>query len=200
MKWFNIFSPKSEPKENVESKPKRASEIQDKLLADRIIFLGTPIDDVVANEVIAKLLYLEHRSSTEDINLYINSPGGAVTATLAIHDTIKYIKPDVATVCIGQASGVAALLIASGTKGKRFAQPSSRFLLNRLTGGKATHGENIITHQNELERMKRLLVKAFVEETGKSPKIFLKALAHEVILSPEEALEYGLIDEILKKK
>lgn len=201
MKWFDIFRSKNEPKESIESRLERASQIQDRLLADRIIFLGTPIDDQVANDIIAKMLYLEYESSTTDINFYINSPGGSVTATFAIYDTIKSIKPDVTTVCIGQASGTAALLIASGAKGKRFAQPSCRFLINRLRGpDKLSHGEDFFIQQNELERMRKLLVKTFAEESGKSPKLFVNALRSEVILSAQGAVEYGLVDAIIEKK
>ncbi len=201
MKWFDIFRPKSASKEIPESKLERASEIQDKLLKDRIIFLGTPIDDTAANEVIAELLYLEAESPTTDINLYINSPGGAVSSTFAIYDTIKAINADVTTICVGQASGTAALLVASGARGKRFALPSSRFLINRLRmGGNADSMDDIITRENELERLRRLLIKTFVEETGKSPKLFVNALRNEVILSVHEAIKYGLIDAIIEKK
>ena len=129
MKWSDIFHFKNKTKENLESKSERATEIQEKLLEDRIIFLGTPIDDVVANEVIAKMLYLEYKSPNKDINLYINSLGGSITSSFAIYDTIKSINPDVATVCVGQAAGTGAILLAGGKQGKRFAQPSSRIVI-----------------------------------------------------------------------
>ena len=200
MSWIRkIFSIQNAP----ENAPKnRADEITDKLLSDRIIFLGTPIDDTTAQIVIAQMLYLEHQSPTADINLYINSPGGSVVSSFAIYDTIKSIRPDVTTICVGQASGTAAVLLAGGAKGKRFAQPSSRIVVYKLKMPQKTEPVSETerrTHQDELKRMKQLLVKTLVEETLQSPKKILSIMRENTILSAEKAIEYGFVDAIVRK-
>ena len=200
MSWIRkIFSIQNAP----ENAPKnRADEITDKLLSDRIIFLGTPIDDTTAQIVIAQMLYLEHQSPTADINLYINSPGGSVVSSFAIYDTIKSIRPDVTTICVGQASGTAAVLLAGGAKGKRLAQPSSRIVVYKLKMPQKTEPVSETerrTHQDELKRMKQLLVKTLVKETLQSPKKILSIMREDTILSAEKAIEYGFVDAIVRK-
>jgi ATP-dependent Clp protease protease subunit len=197
MSWFNKLFGK-----NGQNPVKSEDEISDKLLADRIIFLGSAIDDTVAETVIAKMLFLEHQSPDEDINFYINSPGGSISASFAIYDTIKSIKPDVATICVGQAGGTAAILAAAGCKSKRFAQPSSRFIFFKVKAHKEISlMEQVekITYQNELKRMKYLVVGTFVKETGQSPKKILAAMKKDTILSADEAIEFGLVDAIVSK-
>jgi ATP-dependent Clp protease, protease subunit len=180
----------------------RLNEVSNKLLADRIIFLGTPIDDTIAQTVISQMLFLEHQSSDEDINLYINSPGGSVTASFAIYDTIKSINPDVATICVGQASGTAAVLLASGAKGKRFAQPSSRIVIYKPKMPVGDAWETIAekrTRQKELKRMKQLLVKTLTEETNQSPKTILSIMRDDTIFSARDAIDFGFVDDIIRK-
>ena len=167
-----------------------------------LFFWGTPIDDTTAQIVIAQMLYLEHQSPTADINLYINSPGGSVVSSFAIYDTIKSIRPDVTTICVGQASGTAAVLLAGGAKGKRFAQPSSRIVVYKLKMPQKTEPVSETerrTHQDELKRMKQLLVKTLVEETLQSPKKILSIMRENTILSAEKAIEYGFVDAIVRK-
>jgi len=200
MNWFSRSTGK---KHQGEKKPKAPeSEIANKLLADRIIFIGTPIDDAAAEKTIAQMLFLEHQSPNEDINLYINSPGGSITASFAIYDTIKSIKPDVATICVGQAGGTAAILAAGGSRGKRFAQPSSRFIFFKV---RAPENVSVMgnfekdTYQKELKRMKRLVVNTLAAETGQPFKKVLAAMREDTIFSADEALEFGLIDAIVTK-
>jgi ATP-dependent Clp protease, protease subunit len=202
MSWFDIFRHKTGPKETPESKSEKASEIKDKLLEDRIVFLGTPIDDAAAEDVIARFLYLEHKSPREDINFYINSPGGSITASFAIYDTIKSITPDVATICVGQAGGTAAILAASGTKGKRFALVSSRFLIFAVRADRKIDSmseTDEITYLKEIERMKHLVADTLIKETGQSPAAIRSAMRGDLILPADKAIEFGLVDEIVRR-
>lgn len=181
-----------------EDKIKRLNEISDKLLADRIIMLGTPIDDSVAQRVVAQLLFLEHESTDKDISLYLNSPGGSITASFAIYDTIKSLKADVTTICLGQAAGTAAILLSAGAKGKRFVQPSSRIVIYKPKIFPNSQ-QNPGTVKKELERMKNLIMKTVADETTLHPEQVFSMMRSDTILSAEEAVEYGFADEILSK-
>jgi ATP-dependent Clp protease protease subunit len=174
----------------------RAYDIYSRLLADRIVFLGTKVDDYVANAVIAQLLYLDQKSD-EDILLYINSPGGVVTAGLGILDTMNYIKADVSTVCIGQAASMGALLLCSGTKGKRLALPNARVLIHQPLGGASGQASDITIQANEINRMKKRLNQIMASATGQSVNKIAKDTDRDNIMTPEEAVAYGLIDDIV---
>jgi len=177
----------------------RSYDIYSRLLKDRIVFVDGEIFDLNADLVVAQLLFLESQDPEKDINLYINCPGGTVTAGLAIYDTIQYIKTDVQTICLGQASYSGALLLACGTKGKRMALPSSRILIHQPWGGVSGQAVDISIQARELIRIKKLIVSYFAEHTGKSPEIVEKDLERDYYMSAEEALEYGLIDKILRR-
>ena len=177
----------------------RAYDIYSRLLVDRIILLGTSIDDKVANNIIAQLLYLENKDSKKDIKLYINSPGGTVTAGLGILDTMNYIKADISTICIGQAASMGALLLTSGTKGKRFALPNSKILIHQPLGGAQGQASDIEIAANEILRLKRKLNGILAEATGQTVKKINNDTDRDNIMTPEEALSYGLIDLILTK-
>lgn len=172
-------------------------DIFSRLVKDHIIFIGGQITDVEADIVIATLLFLESQDPDKDIYLYINSPGGSVTAGLAIYDTMKYIKADVHTICIGQATSAASLILASGTKGKRFALPHSRMMLHQPWGGAGGQASDIIIQAKEINRIKKQLNQIFSENTGQPIERIEKDVQRDFFLSPEEALEYGLIDKIL---
>ena len=167
-----------------------------RLLEDRIIFLGHALDDTVANVVIAQLLFLAAKDSTKDINLYINSPGGSVTAGLAIYDTMRYVKCDVATICIGQAASMGAVLLTAGAKGKRSALPNSRILLHQVFGGAQGQAADVKIQTEELLRMRDLLIKIVSDHTGKTKKQVAKDTDRDYFMSAEEAIGYGLIDRI----
>jgi ATP-dependent Clp protease protease subunit len=175
----------------------RAFDLFSRLLKDRIIFLGTPIDDTVANLICAQLLFLEHEDAEKDINLYINSPGGEITALFAIYDTLKYVRPDTATLCFGQAASAAAVLLAAGTKGKRYALPHARILLHQPYGGASGQATDIEIQAREILRMRDLLNRMLAEDTGQPLEKIEKDTDRDFVMSPEEALEYGIIDEIL---
>lgn len=177
----------------------RAYDIYSRLLKDNIIFLGTPIDDNVANLVIAQLLFLEAENPDKDIYLYINSPGGSVSAGLAIYDTMQFIKPDVTTICIGQAASMAAVLLAGGTKGKRFALPHSRILIHQPMGGMQGQASDIEIHANEIIRIKKLLNEILSKHTGQPVEKIEKDTDRDYIMSAEEAIEYGIIDKIITR-
>ncbi|MEN3183419.1 MAG: ATP-dependent Clp endopeptidase proteolytic subunit ClpP [Atribacterota bacterium] len=183
----------------VEQTPRgeRAYDIYSRLLQDRIVFLGTEIDDTVANLVIAQLLFLEAMNKEKDINLYINSPGGSVSATLAIYDTIQYIKPDVATICIGQAASGAAVILAAGTKGKRMALPNSRIMIHQPLGGAQGQVTDIEIHAREMVKIREKLNEILARHTGQSIDKIRKDTERDFFMSPEEAREYGLIDRVL---
>jgi len=182
------------------SRGERAYDIYSRLLKDRIIFLGTPIDDSFANLVIAQLLFLEAEDPDKDIHLYINSPGGVVTAGLAIYDTMQYIKPDVSTICIGQASSMGALLLAAGTKGKRFALPNSRIMIHQPMGGFQGQATDIEIHAREILRLKDTLNRILAFHTGQPIERIRQDTERDYFMSGEEAKEYGIIDEVIKER
>jgi ATP-dependent Clp protease protease subunit len=178
----------------------RAYDIYSRLLKDNIIFIGTAIDDNVANLVTAQLLFLEAEDPERDISLYINSPGGVVTAGMAIYDTIQFIRPDVATICIGQAASVAALLLASGTPGKRFALPNSRLLIHQPTmGGLSGQATDIDIHAREILRIRASLNEIMAKHTGQPIEKIERDVERDFWMSAQQAREYGIIDEIIYK-
>jgi ATP-dependent Clp protease, protease subunit len=178
----------------------RAYDLYSRLLRERIIFIGTPIDDAVANLICAQLLFLESEDPDKDINLYINSPGGDITGLLAIYDTMKYIKPDVSTFCFGQAASAAAVLLAAGQKGKRYALPHARVLLHQPWGGVGGQASDIEIQAKEILRMKDLLNEMLAEDTGQPVARITKDTDRDYIISAAEAVEYGLIDEVISKR
>jgi len=179
----------------------RAYDIYSKLLEDRIIFLGTPIDDTVANLVIAQLLYLESIDTKKDITLYINSPGGSVSSAMAIFDTFNFVKPDVSTVCIGMAASAAAILLSSGAKGKRFSLPNSRVLIHQpLVEGMAGQATDIEIHTKELLRIKKQLAGILAANTGQNIERINNDVERDYIMSADEAKKYGIIDKIITKR
>jgi ATP-dependent Clp protease protease subunit len=177
----------------------RSYDIFSRLLKDRIVFVDGEIYDVTADLVVAQLLFLESQDPEKDIHLYINSPGGSVTAGLAIYDTIQYLKPAVQTICLGQAASMGALLLACGTRGKRAALPSARILIHQPWGGVSGQAVDIGIQARELVRIKRLIVQYFAEHAGKSAAEVERDLERDFYMSAEEALQYGIIDKILKR-
>ena len=175
----------------------RSYDIYSRLLEDRIIFLRDAIDDEVANVVIAQILFLAAKDPSKDIRLYINSPGGIVTAGLAIYDTMRFVKCDVATICIGQAASMAAVLLAAGAEGKRSALPNSRILLHQVLGGAQGQAADVKIQTEELLRMRDLLVKILSQHTGKPKRTIQKDTDRDYFMSAEEAIEYGLIDRVI---
>ena len=170
-----------------------------KLFEDRIIFLGTPISDEIANAVMAQLLCLQQMDGDRDISIYINSPGGSFTALTAIYDTMRYIKPDIQTICLGQAASAAAVLLAAGTKGKRLALPNSRILIHQpYTEGTYGQSSDIEIQANEILRMRSLLEQMISENSGKSPEEVSQDIERDKILTAEQAIEYGLVDQVLE--
>lgn len=182
------------------SRGERAYDIYSRLLKDRIIFLGSAIDDEVANSVIAQLLFLAAEDPEKDIHLYINSPGGSVTAGLGIYDTIQYIKPDVSTICVGMAASMGSLLLAAGTKGKRFALPNSEIMIHQPLGGVRGQAADIKIHADWIIRTKRKLNEIYVERTGQPYEKIERDTDRDFFMSAEEALEYGLIDRIITRE
>jgi ATP-dependent Clp protease protease subunit len=182
------------------SRGERAYDIYSRLLKDRIIFLGTPIDDIVANTVIAQLLFLEADDPDKDIFLYVNSPGGIVTAGLAIYDTMNYIKSPVSTICIGQAASMGALLLASGAKGKRFSLPHARIMIHQPMGGFQGQATDIEIHAKEMLKMKDTLNKILSSHTGQPIEKIHEDTDRDYFMSGEDAKEYGLVDEVISKK
>ena len=180
-----------------DSRGERAYDIYSRLLKDRIVFLGSAMNDEVANLMIAQLLFLESEDPDKDINFYINSPGGLVTAGLAIYDTMQYIKPDIATVCVGQAASMGALLLTAGTKGKRYSLPSSRILIHQPMGGFQGQASDIAIQANEILRMKEKLNTILVFHTGKDLKQIQQDTDRDFFMSGQEAKEYGLIDHVI---
>jgi ATP-dependent Clp protease protease subunit len=175
----------------------RAFDIYSRLLKERIIFLGTPIDDTVANLIMAQLLHLESEDPDKDINLYINSPGGDITGLFAIYDTMQYIKPDIMTICMGQAASAAAVLLAAGTKGKRFSLPHARILLHQPYGGAGGQAADIEIQAKEIMRLRELLDRILAHHTGQPMEKVSKDTDRDFIMSADEAKEYGLIDEVI---
>jgi ATP-dependent Clp protease protease subunit len=178
----------------------RAYDIFSRLLKDRIIFIGTPIDDVVANLVIAQMLFLEADDPEKDINIYINSPGGFVASGLAIYDTIQFVRPNVATTCVGQAASMGALLLSAGTKGKRSALPHARIMIHQPWGGVQGQVSDIEIHTKELLLVKRKVNELLVKHTGQPLDKIEKDTDRNFFMSAEEAKTYGLIDEVFEKK
>lgn len=177
----------------------RAYDIYSRLLKDRIIFLGGPIDDNVANVVIAQLLFLESEDPDKDIHLYINSPGGVVTAGLAIYDTMQYIKPDVSTICIGQAASMGSVLLAAGAKGKRYALPYSRIMIHQPLGGAQGQSTDIQIQAREILRIRETLNEILKEHTGQSIEKLTEDTERDNFMSALQAKEYGLIDEVISR-
>jgi ATP-dependent Clp protease protease subunit len=175
----------------------RAYDIYSRLLKDRIIFLGSAIDDHVANLVVAQLLFLEAENPDKDIQLYINSPGGLVTAGLAIYDTMQYVKCDVATICIGQAASMAAVLLAAGTKGKRFSLPNSRIMIHQPLGGAEGTAKDVEILTKELLRIKHLINEILSKHTGQPIEKIEKDTDRDFFMSAQEAQEYGIIDKVI---
>ncbi|GAB1352746.1 MAG TPA: ATP-dependent Clp endopeptidase proteolytic subunit ClpP [Candidatus Rifleibacterium sp.] len=182
------------------SRGERAFDIYSRLLKDRIIFLGGGIDDGMADLVVAQLLFLESEDPEKDISIYINSPGGVVTAGMAIYDTMQYIKPDVSTICIGQAASMGALLLAAGAKGKRYALPNSRIMIHQPLGGAQGQASDIEIQAQEILRMKDMLNDILANHTGQPLKRIKKDTDRDFFMSSKEAKEYGLIDEVVQRK
>jgi ATP-dependent Clp protease protease subunit len=182
------------------SRGERAYDIYSRLLKDRIIFLGTAMNDEVANLLIAQLLFLESEDPDKDINFYINSPGGIVTAGLAVYDTMQYIKPDIATVCIGQAASMGALLLTAGTKGKRYSLPNSRILIHQPMGGFQGQASDIEIQAKEILRMKDTLNQILVLHTGKTLSQIQNDTDRDFFMTGMEAKEYGIIDHVIKNR
>ncbi len=175
----------------------RSYDIYSRLLKDRIVFLGTPVDDDVANVIIAQLLFLESEDPDKDISLYINSPGGSVTAGLAIYDTMQYVKPQVSTICLGQAASMGAFLLAGGAKGKRFAVPNARMMIHQLSGGFQGQGTDIEIHAREALRLKQKLNEILARHTGQALERIEKDTDRDYFMGPGEAKEYGILDEVI---
>ncbi|MFA5059819.1 MAG: ATP-dependent Clp endopeptidase proteolytic subunit ClpP [Candidatus Omnitrophota bacterium] len=175
----------------------RAYDIYSRLLKDRIVFIGTAIDDVVANLIIAQLLFLQSEDATKDINVYINSPGGSVTAGLAIYDTMQFVKPDVCTYCMGQAASMGAVLLTAGTKGKRYALPYSRMMIHQPWGGVQGAASDISIQAQEIMRLKEDLNSILAKHTGQSLDKVKKDSDRDYFMSSQEAKAYGLIDEVI---
>jgi ATP-dependent Clp protease, protease subunit len=178
----------------------RAYDIYSRLLKDRIIFLGTEIDDMVANSIVAQLLFLEAEDPDKDIIMYINSPGGVITSGMAIYDTMRYIKPDVSTVCIGQAASMGALLLSAGTKGKRYSLTNSRIMIHQPLGGARGQASDIEIQAREILRLKDITADILSEATGQPVKKVKKDTERDNFMSAQEALEYGIIDKVFDGK
>ena len=179
------------------SRGERSFDIFSRLLRERIIFLGTPIDDMVANLIVAQLLLLDSENSEKDIMLYINSPGGSVTAGLAIYDTMQHIRSDVSTICLGQAASMGAFLLAAGKKGKRLALPHARVLIHQPLGGAQGQATDIEIQAAEIVRIKKSLNEILANNTGQAIKKIEKDTDRDYIMTPQEALEYGMIDKVV---
>ena len=175
----------------------RSFDLYSRLLRERIIFLGTPVDDTVANLICAQMLFLESEDPDKDVHLYINSPGGDITALLAIYDTMKFIRPDVSTFCFGQAASAAAVLLAAGAKGKRFALPNARILLHQPGGGVGGQASDIELQAKEILRMRDLLNGMIATDTGQDPERVSADTDRDFIMTAAEAADYGVIDEVI---
>jgi ATP-dependent Clp protease protease subunit len=182
------------------SRGERSYDIYSRLLRERIIFLGTSVDDTIANLVIAQLLFLESEEPEKDINFYINSPGGIVTSGLAIYDTMQYIKPEIQTICIGQAASMGALLLAAGTAGKRFALPHARILIHQPMGGFQGQASDIEIHAREILRMRSELNQILVRHTGQPLERIEADTERDYFMSGDEAATYGIIDEVISRR
>ena len=182
------------------SRGERAYDIFSRLLKDRIVFIGSPINDAVADTVIAQLLFLESENPDKDIFVYVNSPGGNVTSGLAIYDTMQYIKPDVATMCLGQAASMAAVLLAAGAKGKRYALPHARVMLHQVLGGIEGQATDIEIHAKEILRIREELNRILAKHTNQPIDRIAKDTERDYFLRPNDALEYGIVDAIISKR
>ncbi len=178
----------------------RAFDIYSRLLKDRVIFLGTAIDSHIANLIIAQLLFLENESATKDITMYINSPGGHVTAGLAIYDTMQYIKPHVSTVCLGMAASMGAVLLAGGEKGKRYVLPNSEVMIHQPLGGTEGQASDIMIHADHIIKTKQRLNKMLAHHTGQPLKVIEKDTDRDFFMNAQESKKYGIIDKIIEKK
>jgi ATP-dependent Clp protease protease subunit len=178
----------------------RAFDLYSRLLKERIIFLGTPIDDTVANLVCAQLLHLEAEDADKDVNIYVNSPGGDITSLFAIYDTMQYIKPEITTICFGQAASAAAVLLAAGTKGKRWALPHSRILIHQPHGGAAGQAIDIELAAKEIERLREMLDETLARHTGQDVDKIRSDTDRDFIMSADEAREYGIIDTVISSR
>jgi ATP-dependent Clp protease protease subunit len=179
------------------SRGERAYDIYSRLLKDRIIFIGDMLDDAIANTVIAQMLFLESEDPDKDINIYINSPGGSVTAGLAIYDTMQYIKPDITTICMGQASSMAALLLASGAKNKRYSLPNARVMIHQPIGGVQGQATDIDIQAKEIMKIKSTIHKILVEHTGQNIEKIRVDTERDFFMSSYEAMEYGIVDKVI---
>ena len=182
------------------SRGERAFDIYSRLLKERIIFLGTPIDDAVSNLMIAQLLHLESEDPDKDISIYVNSPGGEITGFFAIYDTMQYIKPEVQTICVGQAASAGAVLLAAGAKGKRFCLPHVRILIHQPHGGTSGQAVDIEIQAREIIRMRELLDEVLAHHTGQSVERVGKDTDRDFIMSADEAQEYGIVDEVISRR
>jgi ATP-dependent Clp protease protease subunit len=178
----------------------RSYDIYSRLLKDNIIFLGTPVDDTVANAIVAQMLFLESEDPDKDIQIYINSPGGSVTAGLAIYDTMQFVKNDIVTYCIGQCASMGAHLLAAGTKGKRFALPNARIMIHQPSGGAQGQATDIEITYKEIQRLKDGLAETFAKHTGQPLKKVQKDMDRDYFMSAAEAMEYGIIDKVLTER
>jgi len=178
----------------------RAYDIFSRLLKERIVFLGTGVDDVVANLIIAQLLFLESEDPAKDIYLYVNSPGGIITSGLAIYDTMQYVKPEVATICIGQAASMGAVLLAGGAKGKRYALPHARVLIHQPLGGVQGQATDIDIQAREILRMREEINTIFTKHTGQDMERIKQDTERDLFMTAEQALRYGIIDQIVEKR
>ena len=178
----------------------RAFDIYSRLLKERIIFLGTPINDSIASLIIAQLLFLEAEDSEKDIYLYINSPGGVITSGMGIYDTMQYIKPDVSTLCIGQAASMGSFLLAAGKKGKRFSLPNSRIMVHQPSAGFQGQVTDIEIHANEVLSLKKRLNEIYSKHTGKNVDQIKDALERDNFMTPDNAKDFGLIDQVVEKR
>ena len=186
----------------VEQSPRgeRAYDIYSRLLKDRVIFIGTPVDDIVSNLIIAQLLFLQNEDPDKEISVYINSPGGSVTAGLAIYDTMQFVKPPVATYCVGQAASMGALLLCAGAKGKRFALPAARIMIHQPWGGVQGAAADISIQAQEILRLRETINQLLVKHTGQSVEKIQKDTDRDYFMSAEEAKQYGIIDEVIYGK
>jgi ATP-dependent Clp protease protease subunit len=182
------------------SRGERAFDIYSRLLKDSIIFLGTPIDDMIANLIVAQLLFLEAEDPERDINIYINSPGGSITAGMAVYDTIQFIKNDVTTICVGQCASMGALLLAAGAPGKRFALPNSRILIHQPSGGVQGQATDVRIMAEEILRMREMTSRILSKHTGQSYDQIEKDVERDRIMSAYQAKEYGLVDEVIEHR
>lgn len=182
------------------AKGERSFDIYSRLLKERIIFLSGPVNDQVSSLVVAQLLFLESEDPKKDIYFYINSPGGIVTSGLAMYDTMQYIKPDVATLCVGQAASMGSLLLGAGAPGKRFSLPNSRIMIHQPSGGFQGQASDIEIHAQETINLKRRLNEIYVKHTGQKLSVIEKAMDRDNFMSPQKAKEFGLIDEVIEKR